>query len=811
MRAVGENLPRVVRGETTILEHMTKDSRLDNYYKHALGFEAGNEMITSMVAQISHRHPHMSILEIGAGTGGSTRGILAKLGTAFASYTYTDISSGFFEKAQEKFKAYANRMAFKILNIEKDPTTQGFTEHAYDVVVASNVLHATKPLEETLKNTRRLLKPGGYLVLLEIVDNGPMRIGLVMGGLPGWWIGREDGRRYAPTIPLTQWHSLLEKTGFSGIDTFTPLKDPLPFSASVFAAQAVDEGIGLLRHPLLSHRDQIPIEDLVLLGGKSFETSRLMDSLEALLEPRCERVIRAASLEDLQNTELPFACSVLSLTDIDSPICKDLTEARWESLKRLFSASRNVLWITRGYRCEEPYSAMTVGLFRSVTYELPQLRLQLLDIDRSKIASATLMAEMLLRLQLTDQWEKTGSQNDFLWTREPELMIEDEKLSILRVVPQKAQNDRYNSAKRLITKDMDLVSSIVNLEWRDSSYVLREEKSSKDFSSLTHATVQVEFSLLSSFRTPAGRLFLSLGLDKTTGNKVLSVSEKNASTLYVNKAWSTPVDVGKGIDGPYLSIVTGYLSSQQVLAMMPAGGTVLIHEPGPFLASLLSRQVGAKGTRVIYTTSSPDVVKKNWLYIHPRTPKRSMDAILPRDISLFLDLSTDSATSGSLGSRIAASLPELCERGNASVLIAKQALVLSEAHNDDVSELLRNANSFAIAVSSGVPEGMPLQVVALKDLLNGAVKTGPLSIVDWRGETTVPTLVEPVEERKDLFEDRKTYWLVGLAGDLGQSLCDWMISHGARYIVLTSRTPQVAREWIQAREAKGITIACLSG
>lgn len=811
MRAVGENLPSVIRGETTILEHMTKESRLDNYYKHALGFEAGNELITSMIAQLSHRYPHMNLLEIGAGTGGSTRGILSKLSTAFASYTYTDISSGFFEKAQEKFKTYANRMVFKTLDIEKDPTTQGFTEHAYDVVVASNVLHATKPLEQTLINTRRLLKPGGYLVLLEIVDNGPMRVGLVMGGLPGWWIGREDGRCYAPTISLAQWNSLLEKTGFSGIDTFTPLKDPLPFSASVFAAQAVNDGIRLLRHPLLSHREQIPIKDLVLVGGKTLETSTLIDKLEILLKPRCEQVIRAASLEDLKDAELPFMSTVLSLTDLDSPVSKGLTEGRWENLKKLLTSSRNVLWITRGYRCEEPYAAMTVGLCRSVIYELSQLRLQLLDIDHSKIANAALMAELLLRLQLTDQWEENGSQKDFLWTTEPELMIENEKLSVLRVVPQKAQNDRYNSAKRLITKNFDLMSSVVNLEWHDNSYVLREGKASNDPHPLTHSTVQVECSLLSSFQTPAGRLFLSLGIDQATGSKVLSVSEKNASTIYVPKAWSTPVDVGKGIDAPYLSIVTGYLSSQHILAMMPAGGTLVVHEPDPFLASLLSRQLAVKGSHVIYTTSNPDVLKKHWLYIHPRTPKRAIDGMLPKNVSLFLDLSTDSATVGGLGSRIAASLPKLCERGNASALIARESLVLSVAHDDEVSEILRKANSFAVAVSSGVPEGMPLQLVALRDVLSDTVRTGPLSIVDWRGESAIPTLVEPVEERKDLFENRKTYWMVGLAGDLGQSLCDWMISHGARYIVLTSRTPKVAEEWIRSHEAKGITIACLPG
>lgn len=82
--------------------------------------------------------------------------------------------------------------------------------------------------------------------------------------------------------------------------------------------------------------------------------------------------------------------------------------------------------------------------------------------------------------------------------------------------------------------------------------------------------------------------------------------------------------------------------------------------------------------------------------------------------------------------------------------------------------------------------------------------------MNWREDSTVPTLVEPVEARKDLFEDHKTYWLVGLSGNLGQSLCDLMIVHGARYVVMTSRTPNVVKEWIQAHQSKGVTITVLA-
>ncbi|KAL9044695.1 MAG: hypothetical protein Q9214_002185 [Letrouitia sp. 1 TL-2023] len=807
-RAVGENLPAVIRGETTILEHMTKNDKLDNYYKYAIGFEDLNTLIAGMVGQISHKRPQMNILEIGAGTGGSTRGILSRLGSAFATYTYTDISSGFFEKAQEQFSAYAQRMTYKTLNVENDPTMQGFAENAYDLVLAANVLHATKDLEETLRNTWRLLKPGGYLVLMEIVDNDPMRIGLVMGGLSGWWIGRDSGRRYAPTINLKQWNTLLKTTGFSGIDTYTPLRNPLQMPGSIFAAQAMNDDINMLRSPLLAPLDQISAQDLILLGGSTLETSQFIDGLQTILKPRYRQIIVAETLDDLDGTTIPPLCSILSLMDCDSPFFTHVTEQRWETLKNLLIASRNVLWVTRGSRCEEPYAAMTVGLFRSITYELPQAQLQLLDIDHSKKANATTMAELLLRLELSSR--KAGSStNSIPWPTEPELMIENERLNVLRVIPHKAQNDRYNSAKRQITKDQSLASSIVNLEWQDDAYVLREESSPLPSTSETHCHIHVDCSLLSSIKTPAGRLFFSLGIDKETGDKVLAVSHKNASTVCVPKKWTIPVDVQRGIDAQYLSFVTGYVTSQQILEMMPAGGTVLIHEPDPGLASLLSRQMAARKSRIVYTTSESEVNRRNWLYIHPRSPRRSIDAVLPKNVSMFLDLSTDSSIIGSLGSRISASLSEFCERAKAPALIAKASSVLSGTHSDAVTEMLKKAGEFATSMFNGVPEGMPLHVISLRDAVSQKIQTGPLSVVSWRGESTVPVEVETIEERQDFFEDRKTYWLAGLSGDLGQSICDWMVAHGARYIVLTSRSPKVPEEWIQAHKAQGTTVTCI--
>lgn len=232
LQSVGVHLPETVRSGSSILEHMVEDSMWDKLYEEGFGLDQMNDYIAHMVGQIAHRYPRMNIFEIGrlisctmlkliytndvlgAGTGGATKRILQSLGSAFSTYTYTDVSGSFFSKASSLFRDFEDHMIFKTFNMDQTPESQGFEEGSYDIIIGSNVLHATLDLEGMMKNVRRLLKPGGYIIILEIVDNNCLRVGLTMGSLPGWWLGAETGRRFGPTLTLPQWDTLLSSCGF---------------------------------------------------------------------------------------------------------------------------------------------------------------------------------------------------------------------------------------------------------------------------------------------------------------------------------------------------------------------------------------------------------------------------------------------------------------------------------------------------------------------------------------------------------------------------------------------------------------------
>jgi SAM-dependent methyltransferase len=130
---------------------------------------------------------------------------------------YTDLSPGFFNTGKTTMKKWEHLLKFKVLNIEDAPARQGFEEHAYDLIIAANVIHATARLTETLSNVRKLLKPGGVFGLVELTRLTPF-YNLTFGPLSGWWAGVHEGRIESPLRSPEQWNELLKQTGFSGVD-----------------------------------------------------------------------------------------------------------------------------------------------------------------------------------------------------------------------------------------------------------------------------------------------------------------------------------------------------------------------------------------------------------------------------------------------------------------------------------------------------------------------------------------------------------------------------------------------------------------
>ncbi|KAI1172035.1 putative hybrid NRPS/PKS enzyme [Nemania sp. FL0916] len=821
--AVGTNIPDAVRGQTTILEHMLPNNLLDDFYKEGLGFARYNSFMAAMMKQVVHRYPHAKILEIGAGTGGATKSVLEQVGNTMSSYTYTDVSVGFFEKAAELFRTYSHKMNFKVLDVEKAPSSQGFEAHSYDVVIASNVLHATASLQRTLDNTRQLLKPGGYLILLEITNNGPIRFSNIMGGLPGWWLGVGDGRKFAPTATPGTWHNALRKSGFSGIDAITPDINVLPWPFSIIAAQAVDDRVNFLRRPLSHSASQVSIylENLVIIGTETLETARIAEGLIESLGRFCGKTTILSGLPtELEAQALDSGSTFVNLVDLDSPIFNGMTAEKMEGLKRIFELAKQILWVTSGAQSKEPYHMASISFGRAMSHETGHICWNYLDVSDLEPNVSNKIAEYLVRQCALDEWEsgrdsqRTGK---LLWSQEPEAFLDRGKLTIPRLINNTAQNCRLNSGKRSMRKKVQMPGSTVSIVSSPELPPHLIEAVIPARANNKPCTLTVESSSLMTLPINSNvLLFVAVGKDIATGNSNVVLSATNSSKM-------TPVvgipfmaaDTAVSSGGMLVAIVS-QLFATALVESVPSGSTILVHcsSKDRILAAALASTAPTKSISMVFTCdvgSMEDIhdQDKGWIKLRAHTSMHAMRRILsPARPTHFLDLTEQPGTDPSnLSSRIALAMPPGSKRIEASSFYQHEPLLPQQYDTTDLAVKLGDAVSKAktIASLSGSPQNLHEHIFELDKIHNTPNHQTAISTIHWPSKGEVEVQTRPLDGTQ-LFSAEKTYLLVGLTGEIGRSLCEWMISNGAGCVCLTSRSPKIGEAWMESMALTGATV-----
>jgi len=222
-------------GDTSAAEAMYQISPLARY---ASGL--ATEAVSAIVATAAPGRM-LRVLEVGGGTGGTTAHVLPRLPAEHARYTFTDISPHFLTRAKAKFADH-QMVDYATLDIEASPEAQGFAPGSFDLVVATNVLHATADLASTFANVRSLLAPGGRLVMTEMVE--PLRfIAITFGLTDGWWRFTDtDLRPDSLLLDRRGWLSFLEANGFETAAAMpTPVAtSPTTSIQAVFVAGIAD-------------------------------------------------------------------------------------------------------------------------------------------------------------------------------------------------------------------------------------------------------------------------------------------------------------------------------------------------------------------------------------------------------------------------------------------------------------------------------------------------------------------------------------------------------------------------------------------
>ncbi len=120
-----------------------------------------------IIEKENSEHP-IKILEIGAGTGGTSNDILPYLNDKNVEYHFTDVSNFFLNKAREKYGKFP-WIKYHIFDINQDYQKQGIEESSYDVILCANVLHVAINGDDAFATLKAISNSKGFLVIVDAI------------------------------------------------------------------------------------------------------------------------------------------------------------------------------------------------------------------------------------------------------------------------------------------------------------------------------------------------------------------------------------------------------------------------------------------------------------------------------------------------------------------------------------------------------------------------------------------------------------------------------------------------------------------
>jgi acyl transferase domain-containing protein/SAM-dependent methyltransferase len=306
----GELLTRVVTGKESALETLfpggSRTTAVDLYCNWATSRYC-NQIAGAAVAAVGALLPsteQLAVLEIGAGTGSTTASVLPMLPPERTSYWFTDVSEFFFKAARADFGAYPF-VEYGVLDIERNPAEQGYGLNAFHVVIAANVLHATKDLGATMRHVLSSLRPGGLLVIYE-VTNPQAWIDTSVALIAGWAKSADGLRDNGPLLSTATWERLLRDTGFSEVAVFPEPGSPAAvLGLSVIVARVPGAAGGAVVAPSAHSRvaaksvtPAVERSEALLANLRQALPDERVDLLVAFVRDHVSAVLRRDSAEE---------------------------------------------------------------------------------------------------------------------------------------------------------------------------------------------------------------------------------------------------------------------------------------------------------------------------------------------------------------------------------------------------------------------------------------------------------------------------------------------------------------------------------
>ncbi|KAE9962826.1 hypothetical protein BLS_009972 [Venturia inaequalis] len=789
---LGPQICSVLHDRVEALEVMFREhSLMDRFYSQMSLAENLRPYLTSYLHLLRHSCTQLRILEIGAGTGSATQVMLESLipldrganiqrDSTVASYCFTDISMGFFGKAKEKFEPWLEHMDFRTLNIEMDPSEQGFDMGSFDIIVAAQAR---------------------------------------------WWLGKEDTRLWSPLLDEGQWLALLARTHFEekplifyNVENESSRNHALIIAmADVMPDREAEEHSGLL----------------VICGSHDQKRGQLATSLLKDLASRTTHNAQAIVWNELANFDLVDQYCVVLWDLVDGcPLLGNAVE--FTVLKDLLYTCNKLIWVCKDH-IANPQSALMTGVMRTVKWERSHDDISFIVLE---CGSEHLNEDVIVRavfsliengLSGAVDSVRNGEfrlQQGELWTNR--VTEEAEVTEALYHMSLKRRNDIPQARKQRL----ETITRPIKLHISTPGVLGALEFVEDEAWGRPLGVQEIEVQIMAVALSPSD-LMLAMGevlKGYGTGFGIEGAGIVSRCGANVNQFRSGDRVVclktlfhipAHMLYEDAVSIPTPFKMANHGLldvARLVKGDTVLIH-PGSDAISQAAIQIAQKhGARVFVTASNLDEqelltkrlkVPKNLVlslsdhsfadHIEQMTGAKGVNVVLNSDArhDARARLWKCTATSGRFVDLRQAATGESLDmepfmRGATYNMVDSSTLMYGSGR----SQMQETGELLAMLLAGEIQTPWPLHLKTYSDIESSFRQ---MQAGDFQGriilcpdkDDLVSVVPGPLPEYQ--FAPDASYVIAGGLGGLGQSIAEWMVSRGAKHLILISRSlPQSA-------------------
>jgi acyl transferase domain-containing protein/NADPH:quinone reductase-like Zn-dependent oxidoreductase/acyl carrier protein/SAM-dependent methyltransferase len=792
-------------------------------YRDSPGPELMNHMaLQAILTFIESRDKDetLRVIEIGGGTAATTSLVLPHLPQDRTEYTFTDISPLFVARARVHY-GDVPFLQTRVVDIEKDPLSQGLASHSFDIIIASQVLHATQDLQQTLSHVRELLAPNGLLVMIESTTSLLFN-DLVSGVLDGWWRFTDfQLRTSTPLLSASEWEALLSDCNFGQSATICPTDaSRTEVGASIVLAQletatstpaekwlvfADSRGIGKqLASEIRRRGDRCVVvsmaEQYQKLGADQYEIDgRNAAEMQRLFDQ--DAWAGVVYLWGLEATvaNVPEASRDVCVTALN--LIQSLVMVQGSKPPGLWLVTRGAIPEITSIDAEGLVESTLWGLGKVAALENPEINCALVDLDPKDTDSVRSLLNEL----------SVGSSNE-------QVAIRDGKRFVARLARSSSPPPRASQTSTAYTLGISSRGTPENLRLEPlhprrpeaQEVQVRVKATGMNFADVMDALGLLPFERR-AFGVEFGGEISEVGdnvKDFKIGDRVFGAAPASFDshvTLPVSRVRRIP-DSLDFVDAATITVAfaTAHYSLHQV-ANMKKGDRVLVHAAagGVGLAAVqLAQLAGAEVFATAHPTKWQRLNDCGVQHVMNSRTTEFADQIIRLTEGQGVDIVLNSLTGDMIEKSLSVLKPggRFIEIGKRDIWSADRVAGLREDidyHVVDLLDMLSGEDNRALdpvldplvkLFADGQLQPLPRTIFPLDDVkhafryMQQAKQFGKVVVVHPANESA------PDErERTAAFRENATYLIVGGLGGLGLVAAEWLIAGGARHIVLMGR------------------------